>query len=817
MYRNVDEFLRDVQSSSVSSKESNLKTDVQVVIPCQITRGRFPGVMNVDEIGLKEKLKKYSRLIIRLFMEDDIQRDSRVASLAVPLGKLGDCYIHPIIDLDLIDKTQVWTKQKLMEFADAAVEVLKQKLPKVSWDVFTRDGRGGGIHLIPVNTCIPNKNYHLFCDFIKNSMTITGWKVDCPSTVTLPGCGKIGTLEYVYKNSANQFEPFPKCNLIDGCCKIDTFKTATDLEETSNLNLMRESEETRAYVHHLHRMTKPMECSSDTAVLYYLLNNNAPEDVQQLRYYRAAESVVMRLRRKDKFEVMFASISEYMMKNAYSICILNNNRHLWMSQLLVDELENTDNYMSTYKVYLLLSLQYPIFNVDDDKMCLYTPVGWTSEDKNNVATFHFLLLNYLKAKTSLDKYGKFPHKKQLDFTKAFWDFKMNSLTHVNPNTLACTSDYYLITKDSSVFVKATLLYPYFSNTHLDYSKKKIEEGLRLFEEKKEKIFFIIDNCHLIAEGSKSFQDLFEDADFLKCPIMSCVYFFITFLMLKGKRVYQFINLLRNIMFGISKRVIFLVGSEGDNGKSTFSIALKAAFGASCGVFNDAEIVNKSNSATSPDFLTNSSKKIIFLDESGDLKFDVNVLKRITSEGLASVRGLYKSTEVVQCRPNFIAMGNSSPNIGVDRALKRRIILFKADSEFVSETDTSMMDVLTRTKKYGIRPRFAKLEMLQPDLVGFGLLIILIGMRDCGDRDLTHDESMRVSTLLDPFLQIFIDSDAEGSFLTLESVKGMVIKFCELYPTADFNCLMSQFHSEFSSRYTSHGVRNMGLRVDAPIF
>lgn len=729
-------------------------------------------------------------------------------------------HIHPLIDMDLIDKM---SSPDLVSMGNLVVGILNEKLPGTAWKFYTRPGAGGGIHLFPINACVENKQYIKLCEFVQQTVLIAGWKIDCPRTVTLPGCGKKNRYEFVYKDLAYKFEPFPLCQ--DGCAPIDpnlfinTYGGGVDVadggatDKSARLNMQSEHQFMEQYIMRLYEMAKPEVCKMDTAILYRITHEECPDDLEEAEYYRTADLALSKLDTKSWEEVRYATISDMLRRESIGFLPLaQKNRFLEMSQCLVDEIDDTGNN-PLLKIELLISLSYPILRMSGDILLIFTKHGWQAETKDSVMSRFKTYLKILGARTKLKFYGRFTPKDLLDFTISLWAFKLD-MRGVNANQFAYTCDGKLFMKDCTLAVDSTVMYSYFFKNALYFTVAELQKVIGDVTRLQDRIHDIFQKSELIHNGTLSFMEVFEEADFLKCPIYSSIYFLMTFLMFNTKRMYQFLTLFRNILFGLQKRVVIMVGQSGNNGKTTFGKVLKFAFGDGCGVYNSSEMSSKVLHPTAPSFVHNASKKITFIDETGNMDINVNLLKRLTSGGYASERALFDNgNEPLTCLTNFLGMGNSKPNMYMDTAFSKRIVFFDANTEFVLNDDP---DVLVRKKEYGPKPIISILPDIRSELLGLGLIGLLLALPDIEKYGgpLEKDSSLFLESPLQGFTRLYIQTDDEYGVLPFDRLKTAIAHFATI-EGVDEAQLLAHFKEVYGPKQFGNGYNGICLRWDAP--
>lgn len=652
--------------------------------------------------------------------------------LTTPIQKSPTTYIHPIVDLDYKAKDVHMDRDERIDIANNIVGMLNSESISnlKNWTFSIRDAKNSGIHLYHKYAKMKVEDYYNLLRRIKQTFESDTWAVDDKiQNITLPNCGKSPSPEYVYRDVFGNPDPWLWCT--DSDCKV---YAVTKPREKANkggelvlnkINTLSEySEKSEEFSKDMYNESLPTTCTPDNALMYSVL---FPQEEDVSPTYTSAVYIQKYLQACNEKDTKDACIVENLLTNTKCIQNLHRNRGIYISDSFFNKFTEAYESGCMSNIYLLMAWQFPIYMMEDG-LYIYTEKGWIREPLSYVKFLINTILDFAKRQCNNKIQVSVQYMKV--FMETYWAFDQKLINQKKdfkylPNHIVCTKDFYLYTKHSPAFVKATVLHPYFIGQTCKYTREQLEDGKKIFDNVFPKVLEIFDNLDKVQEGKISFVELFKDPDFLDCPILSCLYFLITYFNFEVRSIKFFLNTMHQILFGLTKRIIIMVGESANNGKTTLSKIISEAFGSLCGVFNDAELV-KNTSMTSPDFIRNAQKKITFLDESGDLKLDINVLKRITSNGLSSSRTLFKSTEIVKCLTNFMMCGNSKPILNVDQGLKKRIRCFELFSEFGYHPEP-VEEYLSTPHEYSLtNPQFKKFAFNEENM-GYGFLLLIMYM------------------------------------------------------------------------------------------
>lgn len=716
--------------------------------------------------------------------------------------------IHPILDVDYAKHAPRTTVEERMEVGRRFANILNKRIPGTSnWYYSTRTGTPSGVHLYHRDVCISYEEYAPLVKLVALLLNDGLWKVDAPSNLCLPYCGKESSPDFVYKNSLGNADCFVWC--LESCRPLngksfenalDSLKremipssvatsvkagptddgdrgggvaaasmTATSTGDDGNATtgafssaacLADHEREIGNYMVSMYMENAPTECNAENALYYTVIRN---DDARQNVYSDAARRINASLGTPSAKDAVDACIAELFHRNMKQL-IHVHGRELKASEaffsLLCEALKNGQ----MLRVYLLMAYQYPIYP-RDDHIQLYTDKGWRKEmpsflDVITNAVSH-VISEALAAESAARNNAKFkqptlPKADLKRFIENFWNFpnrveqnKKDPMYH--HNRIVCSIDQYLFAKGATAFVKASVLHPFFTNNRVSYARDRLQAGLDMMPDLFLKTKEILDRCVEIKEGRISYYDLFG-RDFMDNEVLGCVYFLVTYFDFNVPAIRKFLNEMHAILFGKTKRIIMMIGPEGDNGKTLLSLIIHNAFGDGSGVFNAQELIHNKN-ATSPDFVVNATKKITIFDEGGSVSLHANTLKRLTSGGLSSSRTLFQKNEVLQCLTNFILFGNERPKLAIDAAMKRRVTCFTLRSVF-AQFRTSRDAYLSRKECPPLSEdmRFTKYHSfdLNAEALGFGFLLLIMYMPQPFDLSPEEVEQFVVEDILETF-------------------------------------------------------------------
>lgn len=731
--------------------------------------------------------------------------------LTTPIRKSPTPHIHPIVDLDYKKKDVVMDQSERIAAANQIVTILNSAniCNLNNWMYSTRPAVNSGIHLYHKYVKVSPEDYYNLLLRIQNVIGSDAWIVDTTIyNMTLPRCGKSPDSDYVYTSPFGDPDPWLWCT-DDECKKLSISKPKETGKKNAQLTAKSEtlseySEKSKEFRQSLVSESLPTTCTEDNALLYTILFPDF-EDCNDA--YNSATYIHKQLQRTSLTDANDACVVEYLLTNTKCILKLHQNRGINISDIFFTKFIEAYEQGCLENINLLMALQFPVYNRIDDGLYIYTESGWVKESSTYLKFLINAIIDFAKGQTGSKRQISAPFVKL--FMETYWAFD-EKLTNQKkdikymPNHLICTNDFYLYTKNGTSFVKATVLHPYFIGQTCKYTKRQLEEGKVIFDSTFPLILDIFQNMHQVQDGLISFVDLFKRTDFMDCPILACVYFLITYFNFNEQSIKFFLNTMHQILYGLTKCIILMVGESANNGKTTLSKIISEAFGNLCGVFNDAEMV-KNTSMTSPDFIRNAQKKITFLDESGDLKLDINVLKRITSNGLSSSRTLFKSTEIVKCLTNFLMCGNTKPIMNIDQGLRKRIRCFELSSEFGYHAEPVELYLSTPHQYSPTNPQFKKFGFNEENM-GYGFLLILMYMRPFPVDNVSLFE-------LESSIAFFVKKHVEfdSNFLTThQELEECISCFCKAN-SVDSTQLTATFVKKFKSNMNQYGY--MGIKIN----
>lgn len=748
-----------------------------------------------------------------------------ILTLTTPWAKSPYTYIHPIVDVDYKTKDQYQDTEGRFKDGQLMMKALNeaQILNLNNWSFSYREAPNSGLHFYHRHVKIATKDYPGFLLMVKNVLDDETWQVDAViQNISLPYCGKASDPQYVYKDQFKNPDPWLWCDktTCENACKLINIPSKirkeakkqqpADFAVTENVSLQEYVTNLEKYAKNLYTLSVPTKCIEKNALVYAALS---PDEKDMDDHYKSAEFVNQYLKRCSVKDGMDACMVEYFLTDTKCILKLHRDkRGIYISDEFYTKFKEAYENGSVNDMCLLLALQFPIYVVDD-VVYIYTEQGWVKESTKYIKWLIETILHFAKGQASNSKLPvSIAYLKT--FMETYWGFdekiaQQKRDSKYMPNYVVCTNDYYIFARDSTTFVKATILHPYFINNTCWFSKNQLEEGQKLFKEKFGQILDIFDNVLDVLYGKSSFVELFKDENFLECPLMACIYFLITYFSFDIHALKYFLNLVHQILFGLTKRIILMVGASANNGKTTLSKILNAAFGNLCGVYNESELVRNA-SMTSPDFVNNAQKKITFLDESGEVKLDVNLLKRITSNGLSSSRTLFRTNEVLKCLTNFIMFGNSKPILHIDQGLKKRIRCFDLHSEFVPKSCSKSEYLSERHKYTANNPHFKKMSFDEEQL-GFGFLVLIMYMKPFALDNSDYEMSVfELEDTLTAFIKRHI-VEANGESVSTSDLITCLRNFAQQHG-ADSSYLETRFFNMYSANLTPTGYKNIALKM-----
>lgn len=730
--------------------------------------------------------------------------------LTTPIQKSPTTYIHPIVDVDYKSKQVFMDKDERCQIAKNIVAMLNSAniCGFKNWRFSIRDGNNSGIHLYHKYVKVKVEDYYNLLLRIKQTLDSDTWTVDDKiQNITLPNCGKLPSSEYVYKDPFGNPDPWLWCT--DSECKGYSVSrprekiNKNDISVTKSTTLSEYSERSEEFSKDMFHENTPTCCTPENALMYSVLFPNE-EDGNDA--YNSAIYIQKYLQSCNEKDTKDACIVESLLTNTKCILNLHRSRGIYISDSFFNKFIEAYESGCVSNIYLLMSLQFPIYIIEDG-LYIYTEKGWIKEPISYVKFLITTILDFAKQQCNNKIQISVQYMKI--FMETYWAFDQKLINQKKdfkylPNHVVCTKDFYLYTKHSTAFIKSTVLHPYFIGQTCKYTRDQLENGKKLFDDAYPKILEIFENLYKVQDGTISFVTLFKRDDFMDCPILSCIYFLITYFNFDVPSIKFFLNTMHQILFGLTKRIIIMVGESANNGKTTLSKIISEAFGNLCGVFNDAELV-KNTSMTSPDFLRNAQKKITFLDESGDLKLDINVLKRITSNGLSSSRTLFKSTEIVKCLTNFMMCGNSKPILNVDQGLKKRIRCFELSSEFGYHPEPVAEYLSTPHKYSDTNPQFKKFGFNEENM-GFGFLVLIMYMRPF---DVDNVKNFQIESSIAFFTRKHIELES-GAFSSLMDVEECIEYFASAN-SIDANQLRASFINKYKKYMDQTGFSGVKIK------
>lgn len=734
--------------------------------------------------------------------------------------------IHPILDVDYAKNAPPTTFEERMEVGRRFAQILNKRVPGTNnWYHSARPGSPSGVHLYHRDVCI---SYEEYAPLVKLAALLINdglWKVDAPSNVCLPYCGKESSLDYVYKNAVGHADCFVWCmepckqlngksieNALDSLKRMMVPGSAaggpTDARRPSvaaggggdggDVNatpgafsaaacLADHEREIGNYLVNLYVENAPTECNAENALYYTVIRN---DDSRYNEYADAARRINACLGTPSSKDAMDACIAELFHRNMREL-IHVHGRELKASDAFFTMLCEAVKNGQMLRAFLLMAYQYPVYP-KDDHIQLYTDAGWRKEMPSFLevimnAVSH-VMSDALASESAARNNAKFkqptlPKADLKRFLENFWNFpnkveqnKKDPMYH--HNRIVCSRDQYLFARGATAFVKASVLHPFFTNNRVSYARDRLQAGLNLMPDLFRKTTEILDRCREIREGRMSYYDLFG-RDFMESEVLGCVYFLVTYFDFNVPAIRKFLNEMHAILFGKTKRIIMMIGPEGDNGKTLLSLVIHNAFGDGSGVFNAQELINN-KSATSPDFVANASKKVTIFDEGGSVSLHANTVKRLTSGGLSSSRTLFQKNEVLQCLTNFILFGNERPKLAIDAAMKRRVTCFTLRSVF-AQFRTTRDEYLSRREPPPLSEdqRFTQYHAfdLNAEALGFGFLLLIMYMPQPFDLSPEEVEEFMVEDILETFERDHILT-GEQENVTIDRIKEAIATYSE---------------------------------------
>lgn len=174
------------------------------------------------------------------------------------------------------------------------------------------------------------------------------------------------------------------------------------------------------------------------------------------------------------------------------------------------------------------------------------------------------------------------------------------------------------------------------------------------------------------------------------------------------------ELLGYSLLGTNPESLFVFFTGGtSNGKSTLTKLLKRVLGyGKCPLFGtlskDALMHRKAGSATS-ELASLKGRLLAFIEECNATdKPDISLIKRITGGDDVHYRELYKNSSSFKCQALIVWCSNTLPQIEIDPAMDRRLLIFNFNTKFTDTPDPNNM--LERKLVRGIEEWFEKQEI-----------------------------------------------------------------------------------------------------------
>lgn len=696
--QDIKDIYKNIKASSVKNilppnEEDSL---VRVTCPCDELRS----FVSMKQAFVLEKDKCLE------ICKDAFER-GHVLSLSCVLSNVK--FMHLILDFDTIEKNDF---DKDVEF-EKIKNTLKchSNLKEFEWNYSTRSGNGG-IHLYAKDVKLTRQSYVNLIKDLK-SLSFGNFNLDCPSNLTLPYCGKFPELSYVYLNNNGDPDPTPWCNC-ESCQEIEISQYKRKLDETSCLDDIAIEKKIK-----LSDIVEwETECTSDNAILYVSQNFEKPADLDNV-YFRAAKNIQQYLYKHSERDVMIALIAEKIISESVELFPLYRDRSFEFNSKSYDDIVSKAD---VGPISYLFFFQFPTYQVNKDEIFIYSKRGWVKENKKFLEHALDTIKGYLAYSNTLQEWSTAKMVKKII---TFWHFD-SEIDEIRKNNLInniiLTKDDYFFCIDEKVFVKNCLLYP----LSLDKSLYFYKNDIFLFD--CEKLIQMIKHINVVKNGEESFLNLLKEYDLdLNDDILMFLYFIMTFLDFEPQTILEFISIFFSIFCGQTKHIIYVIGESANNGKTTLLSILNAAFGNDFAMFNikEMEYTKNSLSTASPDFYKSSGKKIVCVDECGNVVINTNILKTLSSGGKASARTLYTDTKVISCNTNVLLLGNSKPILSEqDNGILNRLCVFDVNVKFCFDgISRNFKDLIS--KKNSI---WNKILNLNIESMGLGFLSVLMSFK-----------------------------------------------------------------------------------------
>lgn len=680
-----------------------------------------------------------------------------VPSLVATVSSLGE--LHPFIDVDVSGAVSPDDKR---DFAEEFCENLTE-LFGGEWSYSTR-GDPGGIHFHARRIRIQSNQYSEFVQSITDSLTLPSeYKLDVPSNITLPGCGKEANSAYVYKLTSGENEPLPWCTHPDPECALKSFVQKRKNNDDAPCPIAKkmvifDDKDRVLDILHLEAVNYISDFSPETALLYVALK--LPPTNVDLQLYRAAESVLSRLPPFSEEAIRMAVASEYLQNSSQTLTRLNG-RNILISPFIKNYAAEMDK--NCVLASELFSLQYPMREVNSKTLQIYDVNGWRNESMEFVDILHQYFRVIVNPLTPLKKKHSF----------VFWYFNklietLNQL--MIDKLLLITNDGYFVCSGTPRLVRASVLLPSAAIQTLDMSRLELQnvfdrieatDYIRWFSE-------TLSRVDRVNAGEMSFEELLGE-NFDEDPGKMLAYFLITFFELNVQTVQQYLNLMFDVCrMGRKKIIMFFTGVSANNGKTTHIKLLNFAFGGFIGTFNVREMSRRNHSTANPDMVVNSKKYMTTCDETGNVPLDTNMLKSFTGDSQVSGRMFFANNQVFTCNSILLLHGNTRPVLEMDAGIQERSYDFKVNTKFKKgkcfrtyvrnrHTDNSTLPVVNFTSKM--------LQAMGRFYLGFLLLMEKFSVPEMGVSHLGTPED---------FFESRLEEDPEGFIMDETMLEAMKI-------------------------------------------
>lgn len=707
--------------------------------------------------------------------------------------------IHVMFDIDYVGNIEANCN---IQMGRLIIEKLNTTMPNCNWQFSIRKENVGGIHIFLTNYFVFYKDYEKSAVEISNILGLDNnfWKMDTKiSNFTLPSCGKFCGKDYIYKTLDGNYDPFPLC-LESDCIMLEILS------------------EIRDYVCHIKTKKGKADdfietfCSTicptnvcineDNALIYYFKYFYENIDVTINPLLLAAKNIVNNygiiLRTNDVKYFICSNVLCY--PNNKEIKLFNMiGRDIMIHSDVINALVSSIKENCWITLTVLLSLQFPLWE-KNNKIFIFNNGEWKEVSVNEIIMVLDLVLNNVKdcIKKKTIKCSKNDLKNNI---VTFWNVNERSkMLEGKISSFICTQDNYIYEFIEQQFIRSSIILPFTQKTSLFFKKCDLESITITSSD----IYDLFSHINKIYIGETSFLKYYKsfintNTPLTEDPIFMIFYFITTFFSFDTIVIKYFFKLMRKILLGESKNIIYIVGETADNGKTTLMKILNSCFGGSSMIFSIVELSgNKNTLPTHPDIYKIGQKKLLLVDEAGSSQLNCNTVKQITSDGIVSVRSLYTDTTEVKCSANIIFFGNSKPNITLDEGVRKRLKLFNAEAVFYDQILSRLIDPFTLEVNWTDKiVTFPKIK-LDINILSLGLLFILLKVKQFDDID---QPSSVTEISISDYINAIVEEDS-NSFILESQLEYYIASYCKKRNISEFiqHEILSTIHKKYVNNF-----------------